>query len=177
MAYQKWYKKNPETKEPPNSNLCRVKEQNFDSRYGVTWLPPCNSQDSGKPRNKGTIEQLLWILLRQLVEMYTSCNSPWTAGNYSTSVSILLLRNGCVGMVPGALWALLLSFFLLSASIMVRLSEAALYIGFGKCLCLPKISQHCLELIQWAKRSFQITVQLCMVAWNLTQYFGKIIGY
>ena len=54
---------------------------------------------------------------------------------------ILFFRNGTLGMLPGALCALLLSSFFLSASVIIRLRADALYIGLGKCLCLYNISK------------------------------------
>lgn len=69
------------------------------------------------------------------------CHPP-ANNSHSTTSMILLFRNGSVVTVPGALCAFLLCSLLLSASVMVRLSAAALYIGFGRCLCLHNQHYH-----------------------------------
>lgn len=60
---------------------------------------------------------------------------------YSTSLIILRRRRGCVVMLPGALWAFLLSSFLFFASAITRIKAEALNIGLGKCLCLLSKSE------------------------------------
>lgn len=60
---------------------------------------------------------------------------------YSTSLIILRRRRGCVVMLPGALWAFLLSSFLFLASAITRIKAEALNIGLGKCLCLLSKSE------------------------------------
>lgn len=81
-------------------------------------------------------------------ESYPSC-SNYTTTIYSISLMILCLRIERFGMLPGALWAFLLSCFFLSASVIMRLSTPALYIGFGKCLYLHNHYHHIRERISY----------------------------
>lgn len=127
------------------------RQQKENVMLQTVWELPCLQKFYPKQSNTSLFCSLMMkimnchgnqcIIVRHRLGIYkhTSIESSqrrWLGSDHSTSLIIFLLRSGTLGMLPGALWALLFSSLSEAFSIFPRLSLAAVYTGLGKCLCL-----------------------------------------